>query len=214
MAIGRTERPQALNAVVEPDRLMSQLASSVETYWISGSPFAWRVLLTAEVKGIPYEERLLQASKGELKAPDFLAINPLGRVPALRDAAPGSPRAADGRSVSACGPALRRAPVGPCVIERMEARALAADRRKDVEQVPRRHGCDVDRSPPTPSASASCVAYNLGNFLRTQATPDPIKDWSLTSLQEKLIKIGAKVSATAVMSLSIGPGRHLTAFIR
>jgi len=32
---------------------MSQLASSVEIYWISGSPFAWRVLLTAEVKGIP-----------------------------------------------------------------------------------------------------------------------------------------------------------------
>jgi len=26
------------------------------------------------------------------------------------------------------------------------------------------------------------------------ATPEPIKDWSLTSLKEKLIKIGAKVS--------------------
>ena len=37
------------------------------------------------------------------------------------------------------------------------------------------------------------LAYNLGNFLRTLATPDPIKDWSLTSLKEKLIKIGAKV---------------------
>jgi hypothetical protein len=30
-------------------------------------------------------------------------------------------------------------------------------------------------------------------FLRTLATPEPIKDWSLTSLKEKLIKIGAKV---------------------
>jgi hypothetical protein len=29
--------------------------------------------------------------------------------------------------------------------------------------------------------------------LRTLATPEPIKDWSLTSLKEKLIKIGAKV---------------------
>jgi len=29
--------------------------------------------------------------------------------------------------------------------------------------------------------------------VRTLATPDPIKDWSLTSLKEKLIKIGAKV---------------------
>lgn len=36
-------------------------------------------------------------------------------------------------------------------------------------------------------------AYNLGNFLRTLATPEPIKDWSLSSLKEKLIKIGAKV---------------------
>ncbi len=37
------------------------------------------------------------------------------------------------------------------------------------------------------------LAYNLGNFLRILATPEPIKDWSLTSLKEKLIKIGAKV---------------------
>lgn len=36
-------------------------------------------------------------------------------------------------------------------------------------------------------------ACNLGNFMRTLATPEPIKDWSLTSLKEKLIKIGAKV---------------------
>ena len=35
---------------------------------------------------------------------------------------------------------------------------------------------------------------NLGNFLRTLATPEPIRDWSLASLKEKLIKIGAKVS--------------------
>ena len=37
------------------------------------------------------------------------------------------------------------------------------------------------------------LAYNLGNFLRTLATPKPIKDWSLTSLREKLIKIGARL---------------------
>ena len=36
------------------------------------------------------------------------------------------------------------------------------------------------------------LAYNLGNFLRTLATPEPIRDWSLTSLKEKLIKIGDK----------------------
>ena len=37
------------------------------------------------------------------------------------------------------------------------------------------------------------LAYYLGNFLRTLATPEPGKDWSLTSLKEKLIKSGAKV---------------------
>ena len=37
------------------------------------------------------------------------------------------------------------------------------------------------------------LAYNLGNFLRTLATPEPIKDWSLTTLKDKLIKIGARV---------------------
>jgi hypothetical protein len=37
------------------------------------------------------------------------------------------------------------------------------------------------------------LAYNLGNFLRTLATPEPIENWSMTTLKEKLIKIGAKV---------------------
>jgi hypothetical protein len=37
------------------------------------------------------------------------------------------------------------------------------------------------------------LAYNLGTFLRTFATSEPIQDWTLTSLKEKLIKIGAKV---------------------
>ena len=43
-------------------------------------------------------------------------------------------------------------------------------------------------------APASCAGLqSRSNFLRTLATPEPIKDWSLTSLKEKLIKIGAKV---------------------
>ena len=43
------------------------------------------------------------------------------------------------------------------------------------------------------AAPASCARLNLGNFLRTLATPEPVKDWSRTSLTERLIKIGAKV---------------------
>ncbi len=37
------------------------------------------------------------------------------------------------------------------------------------------------------------LAYNLGNFLRTLALPEAVAHWSLTTLREKLIKIGAKV---------------------
>ena len=39
------------------------------------------------------------------------------------------------------------------------------------------------------------LAYNLGNFLRRLALPGSVKHWSLTTLREKLIKIGAKVVA-------------------
>ena len=37
------------------------------------------------------------------------------------------------------------------------------------------------------------LAYNLGNFLRQLALPRPVRTWTLTTLREKLIKIGAKV---------------------
>jgi hypothetical protein len=37
------------------------------------------------------------------------------------------------------------------------------------------------------------LAYNLANFLRRLALPRSIRHWSLTTLREKLVKIGAKV---------------------
>src|ERR1700730_7988256 len=51
-------------------------------------------------------------------------------------------------------------------------------------------GCHVGRSRPMRFVFGFT---HLGNFLRTLATPEPIKDWSLTTLKQKLIKIGAKV---------------------
>src|SRR5450631_532938 len=36
------------------------------------------------------------------------------------------------------------------------------------------------------------LAYNLGNFLRQAALPPAVRHWTLTTLREKLIKIGAK----------------------
>jgi hypothetical protein len=41
------------------------------------------------------------------------------------------------------------------------------------------------------------LAYNLGNFLRRLALPPGVRHWSLTTLRDKLIKIGAKVVSTA-----------------
>jgi len=45
------------------------------------------------------------------------------------------------------------------------------------------------------------LAYNLGNFVRTLAMPKAAEPWSLTSLREKLVKIGAKV---------VSHGRYVT----
>lgn len=58
---------------------------ALEIFWGSGSPFSWRVLLGAEIKGLAYESHLLEFSKGQTKAPDFLQMNPRGKVPVIRD---------------------------------------------------------------------------------------------------------------------------------
>ena len=45
------------------------------------------------------------------------------------------------------------------------------------------------------------LAYNLANFMRTLALPKEIEHWSLSTLREKLVKIGAKV---------VSHGRYVT----
>ena len=45
------------------------------------------------------------------------------------------------------------------------------------------------------------LAYNPGNFIRTLALPQEVGHWSLTTLREKLVKIGAKV---------VSHGRYVT----
>jgi hypothetical protein len=39
------------------------------------------------------------------------------------------------------------------------------------------------------------LAYNLANFMRTLALPKEVEHWSLTTIREKLVKVGAKVVA-------------------
>lgn len=59
----------------------------MEIYWFSGSPYAWRVLLTLEMKHVNYASRRLEISKQEHVSPWFLALNPRGKVPVLTDGA-------------------------------------------------------------------------------------------------------------------------------
>jgi hypothetical protein len=37
------------------------------------------------------------------------------------------------------------------------------------------------------------LAYNLANFLCTLALPEEVKQWSMITLRERLVKIGAKI---------------------
>jgi glutathione S-transferase len=58
---------------------------ALELYWVSGSPFSWRVMLTLEMKRLPYESKLLEGSKEEHKSPGYLELNPRGKAPTLKD---------------------------------------------------------------------------------------------------------------------------------
>lgn len=55
-------------------------------YYGAGSPFAWRVWLALEHKLLAYDLRVLSFSEGDLKKPEFAALNPRRKVPVLVDA--------------------------------------------------------------------------------------------------------------------------------
>ncbi|HEU4343441.1 MAG TPA: glutathione S-transferase family protein [Candidatus Binatia bacterium] len=58
---------------------------ALQLYWGSGSPFSWRVMLTLELKRLPYESKLLEFSKQDHKSSEYLKLNPRGKVPTLKD---------------------------------------------------------------------------------------------------------------------------------
>lgn len=58
---------------------------TIEFFWTPGGPFALRCLMTLAAKEVPYQSRQLDVSKQENRTPEFLAVNPLGTLPVLRD---------------------------------------------------------------------------------------------------------------------------------
>jgi len=58
---------------------------AITFYYGSGSPFSWKVWLALEHKQLPYELKVLSLQQGEQKKPEYLSINPRGKVPALID---------------------------------------------------------------------------------------------------------------------------------
>lgn len=59
---------------------------AITFYYGAGSPFAWRVWLALEHKALAYELKVLSFSEGDLKKPEFAALNPRRKVPVLVDA--------------------------------------------------------------------------------------------------------------------------------
>ena len=57
----------------------------MDFYYASGSPYAWRVWLAFEHKNMGYDLRLMSFDSGDLEKPDFLAVNPRHKVPAIVD---------------------------------------------------------------------------------------------------------------------------------
>ena len=61
------------------------MSTPITFYFGSGSPYAWKVWLALEHKKLSYEAKRLAFDNGDLKTPDFTAVNPRQKVPALMD---------------------------------------------------------------------------------------------------------------------------------
>ncbi len=73
---------------------MSQSASPIELYtW--PTPNGWKISIMLEECGLPYDVRLVHIGRGEQFTPEFLAIAPNNRIPAIVD-----PDGPDGRPIS------------------------------------------------------------------------------------------------------------------
>lgn len=53
--------------------------------YTSATPNGWKASILLEELGVPYTVHPISLSKGEQKTPDYLAINPNGRIPTIVD---------------------------------------------------------------------------------------------------------------------------------
>ncbi|WP_420466179.1 glutathione S-transferase family protein [Panacagrimonas sp.] len=53
--------------------------------YTSATPNGWKASILLEELGVPYTLHAISLSKGDQKTPDFLKINPNGRIPAIVD---------------------------------------------------------------------------------------------------------------------------------
>ena len=174
-------------------------------------------VLQGSIEAICWPSRWTTSERGAV----LLPANFTYQAGELVETAPGDcqGRMASGRTLSACRLySHQHEPPGQASRRLLEqARSMRKQWIKKARARSNGRDCHVGRSRPTLfDFNFTRSPYNLGNFLRTLATPEPIKDWSMTSLKEKLIKIGLPRScATYATSPSRWPGgRHLTAFIR
>ena len=54
---------------------------AIELYWASGSPFAWRVMLTLEVKKLAYESNSWSFPKAKTKRQPIFSSTRAGKSP-------------------------------------------------------------------------------------------------------------------------------------
>ena len=58
---------------------------ALDFYHGHGSAYSWRVWLALELKGIPYNLKVLSFQAGDTRKPEFVALNPRHRVPTIVD---------------------------------------------------------------------------------------------------------------------------------
>jgi hypothetical protein len=205
-------------AVLEP--VIARYQGTVKRLYFRGdaafaNPQMYELL---ETEGVGYTIRL-PANNVLPNRIAYLLKRPVGRPPhevrryyasftyqaELEQAAPrpGQARMASGRAL----PARRLHHHQPGAASRADRRLLQPARYGgELDQ--RRQGCDQMDAAVMPNLRRQrrrlhlqALAYNLGNFVRTLAMPKAAEPWSLKSLRQKLIKIGAKV---------VSHGRYVT----